>query len=70
MPLPSGPQNELFSARTPPTKDPSDDLDLRHIGIDILKAARDGRVSCRRRAYSTRQGGMKAAISALVPRKN
>jgi hypothetical protein len=59
----------LFSARAPPTKNPNDDLDLRHIGIDVLKAARDGRVSCRRRAYSIRQGGMKAAISALVPRE-
>jgi hypothetical protein len=68
-----GPSNELFSSRTPPPENPTDgvcDLDLRHVGINVLKAARDERISCRRRGYSIRQDGMKAAISALVPTEN
>jgi hypothetical protein len=62
------PSDERYSARTRRTGNPADevrDLDLRHVGIGLLKA-RDGRVSRRRRAYSTRLRCMKAANFCIV----
>jgi hypothetical protein len=42
------------------------DLDFRHVGISLVKDARRAKTRGRR-GYSTGLGGMKAAISALVP---